>query len=142
MGRPVRHAHLPEGLHCRVLRLVLGHLPGRDEALSDVLQGGLVAKQVVALKHEGGLLPQAGHVLPAHPLHLERLPIKDHGPAAGGLQEVDAPEQGGLAGAAGAQDGHNVPLADPQAHALEHLQGAEGFMYVSHFQHQSPSAVS
>ena len=45
----------------------------------------------------------------------------------GGLQKVQAAQQGGLAGAGGAEDGHHIALFHGQVHAAQHLQLAGHF---------------
>ena len=58
----VGKAYLGKHLHADFIRLLLGQLPRHNEPLGHVLQGGLVAEQVVVLEHKGGLFAQSGNV--------------------------------------------------------------------------------
>ena len=51
--------------------------------------------------------------------------------AAGGLQQVDAPQQRGLAGAGGADDGDDIALLDGEVDVPQNLMGAEGLAQVA-----------
>ena len=51
--------------------------------------------------------------------------------AAGGLQQVDTPQQRGLAGAGSADDGNNVALLDSKVNIPQNLMGAEGLAEVT-----------
>ncbi|MCY1551552.1 hypothetical protein D9M68_878900 [compost metagenome] len=56
--------------------------------------------------------------------------------AAGFFQQVEAAQQGGLARAAGADDGHHFARRHGQVDALEHLLALEGFGQVTDGDHQ------
>ena len=51
--------------------------------------------------------------------------------AAGGLQQVDTPQQRGLARAGSADDGNNVALLDGEVNIPQNLMGAEGLAEVT-----------
>ena len=51
--------------------------------------------------------------------------------AAGGLQQVDTPQQRGLAGAGSADDGNNVALLDGEVNIPQNLMGAKGLAEVT-----------
>ena len=75
-------------------------------------------------RYREAFTPSAGHVLAVE---------KDL--AAGGrLQQVDAPQQGGLAGPGGADDAGHVPGPDGEVNVLQDLVAAEGLAEVPHFQ--------
>ena len=139
IAAPVRHAHLGEHLHPQLLRLGLWDLPDHDQAFRHILQGGLVEKKIIVLKDKGGLLPELGDLPLGGAIHLQRLPVEDHGPPVGPLQKVDAPQQRGLAGAAWPQNGNDIPLLHGKAHALEDLGPAKGFVDITELQHHASS---
>ena len=136
VGRgPVRHAHLLQHPHADLLGLGLGHFPGHDQPLGDVLQGRLVPEQIVVLEDKGGLFPDAGNVALGGIVQRHRLPVEDQLPVVGGFQKVDAAKQGSFSRAAFAQNGHHIALFHGQAHALQHAQPIEGLVNILDFQH-------
>ena len=71
------------------------------------------------------------------------LTIHDNLPAVRPLQEVQPPEQRGLAAAGGADDGDSLPLLQGEADVIEHLGIAEVLLNIAYFQHRhtvTPSA--
>ena len=122
--RPVGQTDLFQHLPADGVGLLLGRFAGNDEALGDVLEGGLVPEQVVVLEDEGRLFAQTGDVGFDDLAEVEGLAVKDEAAAVGGLQEVQAAQKGGLAGTAGAEDGHDVAFFHGQVHAAQHIQGA------------------
>ena len=56
--------------------------------------------------------------------------LAPHGDAApvGTLQEVEAAQEGGLAGAGGADDGHGLPLLQGKADILQNPRPAESLL--------------
>ena len=123
----VGKAHLFQHLHANGIRLLFGHFAGNDEALGHVLQGSLVAEQIVALEHKGRLFAQPGNVGAAGLGKVERLAVKGELACVGSLQKVQTAQQGGLTGAGGAEDGHYIALFHGQVHAAQHLQLAGHF---------------
>ena len=133
--------------------MLFGHLPGDDEPLGNVLQGGLVAEQVVVLEYKGRLFAQAGDIGAAGVGEVEVFAIKGQLAAVGGLEKVQTPQKGGLAGAGRAEDGDHVALFHGQVHALQNIQlteqllrtgavkgsglciGAEGFADIADLKH-------
>ena len=73
------------------------------------------------MKDKGGLFPQPGGVAPGDAVQRELLPVEDQRPPVGRLQKIDAPQKGGLAGAAGPQNGHHVPLLHLEVYSLQHF---------------------
>ena len=109
--------------HADLLGLGLGHFPGHDQPLGDVLQGRLVPEQIVVLEDKGGLFSDAGNVALGGIVQRHRLPVEDQLPVVGGFQKVDA------------QNGHHIALFHGQAHALQHAQPIEGLVNILDFQH-------
>ena len=106
---------------------------------ADVFEAGALHEQIELLedhadgpahlqKRPGG---QGGHVLA----------VDDHMAGGGLLQQVDAPDQRGFAGAAHAHDAEDVPGLDGEAHILQGvkltLAGGEGFGQVFEFDHRA-----
>ena len=118
------HAHLfqiAQGAPAGVLLVLLQHLHLAHHA---VFQHGHVIEQVKGLKHHthmgavgGGVDAPARHVLPV---------VQDL-PGGGGLQQVDAPQQGGLAGAGGADDAGDVSPGYREVDVPQHFVAAERF---------------
>ena len=88
-----------------------------DRRLDDVLERGEVREQVEALEHHAHLCAPAQHrallqlVEPAVAVLVADQLAVDRDPAAvDGLEVVDSAQQGGLAGAAGAEDGDDLPV--------------------------------
>ena len=52
--------------------------------------------------------------------------VKQDAPALRPVEAADAVEQAGLAGAVGADDGHDLAVVDVEAHAVERGDAAEG----------------
>ena len=130
----VQQAHLLKRLLPQGHGPGAGHPAAHDQPLGHVLQSGPVAEQVVVLEHEGGLFPQPRHVLFADARQVESLAVQRQRAAVGPFQKIDAPQQGGLAGTAGAQDGHHVAFVHLQVHALEHVLPVKRFADVFCFQ--------
>ena len=97
LAAPVRHPHLFQHPHRDFPGLGPGHPAGHNQTLGDVLQDGLVAEQVVALEHKGGLAAETGNLGVGDPGQVEALPVKDQAAAVGLFQKVDAAQQGGFA---------------------------------------------
>ena len=97
----VGEADLFQHLHADGISLRFGHLPGDDEALGDVLKGRFVAEEVVVLEHKGRFFAQPGDVGPACMGQVKGLAVQHQLACAGGLQKIQAAQQGGLAPAAG-----------------------------------------
>ena len=110
LAAPVGHAHLFQHLDGDLLGLGLVHFAGHDQPFGHVLQHGLVAEQVVALEHKGRLAAQPGDVGVGDMGQVHLFPVKDEAAAVRLFQKVDAAQQGGLARAGGAQDGHHRPF--------------------------------
>lgn len=102
-------------------RLAGPGFPGADpEAEGDVLEHGHVPEQGVVLKHEAHL-PVPG-MAPGGVLAMEQ-----DGAGIGVFQPGDDPEQGGLATAGRAQQGHQFPEAISRLMFLSALKGPKLF---------------
>ena len=96
----------------------LHHLAGQHH----VFAHAQVRKQVELLEHHAHFQAQGAQVgLPG----MQALAVYLHYPLVNAFQAVDGAQQGALAGAAAADDGHHLALADLQVDALEHVVGAE-----------------
>ena len=122
-----------------VVRLLLLQILYDDEALRDVFQRGLVFKQVVQLKHHGGLsadgqLLVLGRVprVDCHVAHRDGAFIRL-------FQEVDAAQQRGLARAAGAEDRHDLAVLNRHVNAPEHLVFAKRLAHTLYLDHRNAS---
>ena len=125
------HAHLVQVLHGQVLGLLLVLLQDLGLAHHAIFQHGHVVEEVEGLEHH----PHPGAVGGGAPLLGENvLPMEEDLPAGGDLQQVDAPQQGGLAGARGPNDGGHVPGLHRKVDVLEHLVLAEGLGQVVYLQ--------
>ncbi|MNT02284.1 hypothetical protein D3C72_1367750 [compost metagenome] len=96
------------------------------EAEGDVVPHRHVGEERIALEHHAdapllGRLP--GDVLTGHP-HLTAIHRSEPG---------QRPQQGGLAAAGGAEQGHQLPLADAEFDPLEHRGLAVGFVQLIDF---------
>ena len=118
----VGKAYLGKHLHAAFIRLLLGQLPRHNEPLGHVLQGGLVAEQVVVLEHKGGLFAQPGNVGAAGMGKVEAFAVKYQLPGIGSFQKVQTAQQGGLAGAGRPQNGHDVAFFHGQVYPAQHGQ--------------------
>ena len=119
---PVGKAHLCQHFHTHGVRLLSGHPAGHDQPLGHVLQSSLVPEEVVVLEHKGRLFAQAGDVGPVCMGQIKALAVKDQLACVGSLKKVQTPQQGGLAGAGGAENGHHIALFHGQVHPAQHLQ--------------------
>ena len=86
------------------------------------MQGRFVAEQIVVLEDEGRLFAQPGDVGAAGPGEVEGLTVEGQLARVGGLEKVQAAQQGSLARAGRAQNGHHIAFFHGQVHALQHLQ--------------------
>jgi len=53
---------------------------------------------------------------------IKALAVKDQLTCVGSLKKVQTPQQGGLAGTGGAENGHHIALFNGQVHPTQHLQ--------------------
>jgi len=108
---------------------------------NDIAQEGQVRPEVETLEHHGQPCANAldlgfvGRFLAALPIafHLDCFAVHRDGTAGGCFQHVDAAQQCGFAGPAGADDGDNVTLISVQGNPLEHFKIAKGFVEVTNF---------
>ena len=116
----VGKAHLFQHLHANGIRLLFGHFAGNDEALGHVLQGSLVAEQIVALEHKGRLFAQPGNVGTAGLGKVERLTVKGELACVGSLQKVQTAQQGAFAAARRADHHDDLAGLDSKADIIQH----------------------
>ena len=112
--------------HC--LQQLQGTLPGlaggnalQLQGEAHVLQAGALHQQVEALEDHGDLPPGQPQRLCGEGSQL--LAVYLHRAGGGGLQQVDAPDQGGLSGARQADDAEDLALFHLQAHAVQSVEG-------------------
>ena len=123
------HAHLFQVLHGIGLRFLPALFQHLRLAHHTVFQHGHVGKQIKGLKHH----PHMGPVLRSpDPLAVNLLPMKEDVPGGRGLQQVHAPQKGGLAGAGGADDAGHIPGRDRKVNVFQHSVGTKGFGQVLH----------
>ena len=138
------HAHLFQVLHGPLFRLCPAFFQHLRLAHHAVFQHGHIGKQIKGLKHHSHM----GPVLRSpDALAVYLLPMKENVPGGGGLQQVHAPQEGGLTGAGGADDAGHIPLVHREINVPEHLVAAKGFGQVVHLQNlishlQRPPLVS
>ena len=77
--------YLGKHLHADLIRLLFGQLTRHDQPLGHILQGSLVAEQVVVLEHKGGLFAQPGNVGAAGMGKVKAFAVKYQLPGIGGL---------------------------------------------------------
>ena len=121
---PVGEADLFQHLHADGISLRFGHLPGDDEALGDVLQGRFVAEEVVVLEDESRLAAQPRDAGAVGVGEVEGLTVEGELACVRRLKKVETTQQGGLARAGRAEDGHDVALFHRQIDAAQHVQTA------------------
>ncbi|MNO94057.1 hypothetical protein D3C76_856680 [compost metagenome] len=126
-----------------------GHFDGFGLALAehaargfdDVVEHTHVRPQIKVLKHKTDFAAQAidllavgGHQFTVlRGLELEFFAGDQNLALVRVLQQVDAPQERGLAGAGGTQDRDHIAVAGGQRDALEHLQRAVAFVQVADF---------
>ena len=119
----VGEADLGEVLAGDVLGLRLGHLFERDGREGAVVQDVHVVEQVEALENHADLLAQLVHI---DVVGGEVGAAEPHVAGVGGLEQVQAAQQGRLAGARGADDGHDLAGHDRKVDVAQDLEIAEG----------------
>ena len=118
------HAHLlqiEKGMLPCLFPALLQHLHLADDA---VLQHGHIVEEVEGLEHHAhsaavsrNIKTTAQHIL----IMIEDLAV------GGILQQIDAAQQRGLAGAGSADDGDHIALPDGEIDVPQDLMGTEGF---------------
>ena len=135
---PVLQAHPLEKAQGLFRGLCFGHSLDLHGGQDHVVQNGLVGEQVEMLEYHAHFLPQGVDV------HFFLLAVltnviflgdvhdfEENFALAGGLQQVQAPQEGGFAGAGGSDDDHHVAGVDVHADAV---QGMEGTVIIVLFQ--------
>ena len=104
-----------------------------DVTICDVnLPDGHVGEQVEVLEHHAHLLAQLVDVgLGVGDL----MAVEGNGAGSGDLQQVQTPQEGGLAGAGGADDDHLFPGVDVLGQIVQHQMVPEGFAEVFNVDH-------
>ena len=90
-----------------------------------VLHDVHVVEEVEALEHHADGLAQAVDV---DVLGGQVLAVEPHVAGVGGLEQVNAAQQGGLAGAGGADDGDDLARHDLEVHAAQDVVCAKGLL--------------
>ena len=104
----------------------------------DVLQSRVLGEEVKGLEHHAEVEPLFAHL--ALPLGGGIGGVKDHrtvhrdGALVGLFQKVQAPQQGGLSAAGGADDGQRLALLQIEADILQNPGGTEMLFNVMYFQ--------
>ena len=113
----VGHGHLLQGLHHPLVPLGGGHALV-DQGQLHVLIGVESGDQVVPLEDEADLpVPQVGQ-LPVGAL-VDAGAVQEVVPVGGHVQAAQNVHQGGLAGAGGADDGHELPPVDGEGDPVQ-----------------------
>ena len=115
----VRQAHLVQGPPADLPGLLPGHPPPHNQPFRHILQGRLVAEEIVILKYESRLFSQPGDIFPGHMAHSKGFPVEFQRASVRRLQKIQTAQQRGLAGTAGAQDGHHIPFFHGKVHPPE-----------------------
>ena len=124
------HTHLFQIFQCLLPGLLLAALEDLHLPHHAVFQHCHVVEQVEGLKHHAHMRAVFRRVdAPAR--HIGAV-VEDLA-AAGGFQQVDAPQQGGFTGAGSADDGNHVALLDSKVNIPQNLMGAEGLAEVADF---------
>ena len=99
-------------------------------------------EQVELLEHHADFLADLGQGLLVAALRGERLAVDHQFAGFEFFQAVHAADQGGFAGAAGADDHHHFTLLDRQVYVLEDMQLAEVLVHALHFYDMSHGYLS
>ncbi|MCY1418361.1 hypothetical protein D9M71_339180 [compost metagenome] len=133
-----RQANLGQQASAQFDGLLAGRLLDDHRALDHVIQGSAVREQVEVLEHEPGLLAQAANrtLLAAQRAVGIDADVTDLDlPGIGGFQQVEAAQEGGLARAAGADDGHHFAGLHGQVDTVEHGLALEPLGQAFDFNH-------
>ncbi|MOA29954.1 hypothetical protein D3C78_1510020 [compost metagenome] len=101
-----------------------------------------MGEQVEVLEHEADVLAQPADqflLVIERPRTVDLDPANANGAAAGCFQQVQAAQQGGLAGAARADDRHHLARRHIQVDALEHFLAVERLGQIADGDHASCS---
>ena len=110
--------------------LILGQLLAEKFlGQGDIFQRRVLRKEIKGLEHQTkveALLPHLGLPLGEGIVGVKNhIAVDGNGAVVGGLQKVEAAQQGGLAAARGANDGQGLALLQGEADILQHPGGAE-----------------
>ena len=125
------HADLFQIEQCALAGLLLGQAQDLFHADHAVFQHAHVFKEVEALKHHAHL-GAIGALVDI--LSQDAAAMVQDLAGAGGLQQVDAAQQGGFARAGGADDAGDVALVHEKVDVAQHLVVAEALAQVLDFQ--------
>ena len=123
--------------------LILLHALDMAGRLDEVLDDGHVGKEVELLKNHACGHEDASYVrctrIGRRGLAVFRptefFPADGNLPAINGFKFVDAAEQGGFAGAGGADDGEHLTAREAEVDAAQDAKRAKGFVNVAHGEH-------
>ena len=130
---PVSQAHPGQQPQRLSVGLGLGHPLGAHRRQGDILADGHVGEEIEVLEHHAHLAADGVDV------HLGVGNVgtfKGDGALCRRLQQVQAPQEGGFAGAGGADDDHLFTGVDVLVDVVQHQVVAEGFgesLNVDHF---------
>lgn len=128
-------------LHGDLPRLLLGDLFDNHQGLHHVLQSCFVAEEIVRLKDHGGLAADSQNVPLADALHVQGHIVQDQRSLVCPLQEIERAQEGGFAGAAGAQNNHNLARLHPTVHAAQNMVLSKTLVPVLYFNHTASSSA-
>ena len=110
----------------------LAHQLSLHRGQGDVFADSHIGKEVEVLEHHAHLLADLVN------LHLgvgdDRV-FKGDSACSGGFQQVEAAQEGGLAGTGGADDHHLLPRGDVLGDVVQHQVVAEGFAQILNVDH-------
>ena len=100
------------------LGLLLGHQLGQNRGQSDILLYRQVGKEVEVLEHHAHVLT---YLVNVGVRSGDLLAVKGDGAGRGLLQQIEAAEEGGLAGTGGADNDHLLARLDVLGNVPQHL---------------------
>ncbi len=127
-------AHLVQQGHRDRAGLVGGTFEDVDLRLGDVAENGKMRKKVEILEDEAHAEADAaeGVLFGVDAVADHGVLADEDGPAGDLFQVGDAAQEGGLAAAGGADDGHDVAFVDGEGDVAQDREVAEGFRQVPH----------
>ena len=139
---PVQHPDFFQGFQPDAFRFFFVHPARNRQARRHILERGLVSEQVEGLKNESDLPAVMYNVFPGDPMKVEGFSVQRDRPAVR-LREISrAAEQGRFTAAAGAENGHHVPLIHRKADIPDHRMIAKALFHLLQFQHAHRLASS
>ena len=128
----VCQTHHAQQVHAVFLGLFFAFVVHHFGSIGHILKHRHVLEQVEMLEHHAFPFPYVGDF---HARFQDVLPIEVDGSLVRPFQQVQAPKQGGFAGAGRPDDGHHLPFSDVQVDVFQHFQIAEMFGQMFYFNH-------